>query len=50
MKTGLVIRPAASLNIGRLENNPEKIQEIYDIGYQDGIKMAEKVKEFLATE
>ena len=46
--TVLVIRPAASLNIGRLENNPEKIQEIYDIGYQDGMKAAEKVKEFLA--
>lgn len=46
----LVIRPAASLNIGRLENNPEKIQEIYDIGYQDGVKMVEKVKEFLGLE
>ena len=45
----LIIRPAASLNIGRLENNPEKIQEIYDIGYQDGMKMVEKVKEFLAS-
>ena len=48
--TVLVIRPAASLNIGRLENNPEKIQEIYDVGYQDGMKMVEKVKEFLASE
>jgi len=48
--TVLVIRPVASLNIGRLENNPEKIQEIYDIGYQDGMKMAEKVKAFLAAE
>lgn len=43
----LVIRPEASLNIGRLENDPKKIQEIYDIGYQDGMKVAEKVKEFL---
>ena len=43
----IVIRPAASLNIGRLENDPEKIQEIYDIGYQDGMRMTEKVKEFL---
>ncbi len=48
--TVLVIRPAASLNIGRLENNPGKIQEIYDVGYQDGLKMTEKVKEFLAAE
>lgn len=44
----LVIRPENSLNIGRLENNPEKIQEIYDTGYQDGMKLAEKVKNFLS--
>lgn len=43
----LVIRPSAPLNIGRLENNPEKIQAIYDIGYRDGMKMAKNVKEFL---
>lgn len=29
----LVIRPEEALNIGRLENNPEKTQEIYNIGY-----------------
>ena len=43
----LVIRPEEALNIGRLENNPEKTQEIYNIGYQDGLKMIEKVKAFL---
>lgn len=43
----LVIRPESALNIGRLENNPEKTQEIYDVGYQDGLKMIEKVKTFL---
>ena len=43
----LVIRPESALKIGRLENNPEKTQEIYDIGYQDGLKMIEKVKAFL---
>lgn len=43
----LVIRPEEALKIGRLENNPEKTQEIYNIGYQDGLKMIEKVKAFL---
>lgn len=43
----LVIRPETELNIGRLENNPEKTQEIYDVGYQDGLRMVEKVKAFL---
>lgn len=45
----LVIRPEKALNIGRLENNPEKTQEIYDVGYQDGLKMIENVKSFLAV-
>lgn len=44
----LVIRPKVPLNIGRLENNPEKIQEIYDIGYQDGLKALDNVKEFIS--
>lgn len=43
----LIIRPENPLNIGRLENNPEKIQEIYDIRYRDGMKWVEKVKEFI---
>lgn len=43
----LVIRPENALNIGRLENNPEKTQEIYDVGYQDGFRMIDKVKRFI---
>lgn len=43
----LVIRPEAPLNIGRLENNPEKIQGIYDMGYQDGMKKIDEIKRFI---
>ena len=46
--TILVIRPAEPLNIGRLENNPEKTQEIYDAGRQDGLRMIASVKNFIA--
>ena len=46
-RTVLVIRPAKPLEIGRLENNPDKIQEIYEIGYQDGLSALEQVKMFL---
>lgn len=35
------------IEFGRLEKNPKKAQEIYDIGYQDGLKSIEKVKELL---
>ncbi len=37
----LVIRPEEALNIGGLENNPEKTQKIYNIGYQDGLRVKE---------
>ena len=33
-----VIRPAQPLAIGRMENDPEKVQQVYDIGYADGQK------------
>jgi predicted patatin/cPLA2 family phospholipase len=42
-----VIRPSAPLNIGRLENDPEKIQVIYDAGYQDGLAAIEEMKKYL---
>ena len=42
-----VIRPSKSLDIGRLENNPEKIQEIYNIGRKDGLYHLAKMKAFL---
>ncbi len=42
-----IIQPDAPLNIGRLENNPEKIQQIYDIGCQDGQRVLDELKRFL---
>ena len=42
-----VIRPEKALQIGRLETNPEKVQEIYDIGRADGLKAMENLKKWL---
>ena len=42
-----VIQPKQALAIGRLERNPEKVQLIYNQGYQDGLANIEKVKKFL---
>lgn len=36
--TVFVIRPSQELTIGRLEKNPDKIQEIYNIGREDAKK------------
>ena len=56
MKTGLVleggnvfiINPESPLDIGRLEKNPEKVQEVYDRGRADGEKCAESLIKWLA--
>lgn len=32
-----VIRPSRALEIGRLEKDPEKVRQVYDIGYRDGL-------------
>lgn len=43
----IVIRPAESLNIGRLENDPVKLESIYKIGYEDGLNALTKVRTFI---
>lgn len=45
-----VIRPAEPLNIGRLENDPENIQRVYDLGRADGEKCIERLIEWMKTE
>lgn len=42
-----VIRPDAVLDIGRLENDPDKIQRVYDLGVADGGRYIEKLKAWL---
>lgn len=43
-----IINPEAPLDIGRLEKNPEKVQEVYDRGRADGEKCAESLIKWLA--
>ena len=33
-----VIRPSRPLNIGRMEKNPQKLQLVYELGYQDAAR------------
>lgn len=42
-----VIRPESPLEIGRLENDPNKVQEIYDRGREDALKSLESLQKFL---
>lgn len=48
-KTGntLVIRPDASLPIGRVEHDPKKLREVYDIGRRKGAACSAEIRAFL---
>lgn len=43
----LVIRPAESLPVGRVEHDPEKLRAAYEIGRKTGTEYLDKVKTFL---
>lgn len=45
--TVFVIRPESPLQIGRLENDPDKVQQVYDIGYADGQKYMQRLQSWL---
>ncbi len=43
----LVIRPEASLPVGRIENDPEKLRAVYEIGRKEAEKRLDEIKRFL---
>ncbi|MCC8027884.1 MAG: patatin family protein [Clostridium sp.] len=43
----LVIRPSRTIKIQRTERSPQKIRRMYELGRQDGQRMANEVREFL---
>lgn len=45
--TSFVIRPPHDLGIGRTENDPVKLKEVYEIGRKEGLRVLSAVKEFL---
>ena len=42
-----VIRPSEPIEIGRVESDPEKLQQVYELGLKDGAAAADKLAEFL---
>ena len=42
-----VIRPSKPLDIKLNENNPKKLQEIYDLGVENCKKIIKKLKKYL---
>ena len=43
----IVLRPPFALPVGRIEKNPEKLREAYNIGRAEAEKNLKKIKEFL---
>lgn len=43
----LVIRPKLKLEIGKIEHNPDKLDEVYQIGRKTGLEYIDQVREFL---
>ena len=42
-----VIQPSIPLTLGRIEKNRDKLQEVYNIGYEEAKKQYEKLVEYL---
>lgn len=43
----LVIRPEKSLNIGKVEKNPDKLQEVYEAGRKVAKRRIDEIREYL---
>jgi predicted patatin/cPLA2 family phospholipase len=42
----LVIRPSRALNVGPMEKDPSKLEEVYQLGRQEALKRLEEIKDF----
>ena len=45
-----VIRPSKLVKIKRIEKNEHRMQEMYDLGKEDIIKVSEKLKQYIDYE
>ena len=43
----VLIRPSKELNLGRIESNPDRLQEMYDLGIYDAKKLIPFINNFL---
>ncbi|MCD8196830.1 MAG: patatin family protein [Lachnospiraceae bacterium] len=43
----LAVRPSRDPGIGRMERRPDKVQEVYQLGYRDALQKVEQIRAFL---
>jgi predicted patatin/cPLA2 family phospholipase len=44
-----VIRPSRNLKVGRVERNPEKLTQLYEVGYEDAKKDYERLVDWVSS-
>lgn len=44
----LLVRPTKDLKLGRIESNPDRLQEMYDLGVEDVKKLFPRIKNFFS--
>ncbi len=43
----VLVRPSKELHLGRIESNPDRLQEMYDLGIEDAKALLPRIKEFI---
>lgn len=43
----VLVRPSKELHLGRIESNPDRLQEMYDLGIEDAKVLLPRIKEFI---
>lgn len=43
----VLVRPSKELHLGRIESNPDRLQEMYDLGIGDAKALLPRIKEFI---
>ena len=44
----VLVRPSKELHLGRIESNPERLQEMYDLGIEDAKALLPRINKFLS--
>lgn len=44
----VLVRPTKDLKLGRIESNPDRLQEMYDLGIEDAKRLLPRIKTYLA--
>ena len=44
----VLVRPSKKIKLGRIESNPDRLQEMYDLGISDAKALLPRITKFLS--